>query len=249
MKNESNRLTDHYDSKYIGSNYKDVKKIPIVKKAVDRFQMAVKIISKEKGKYLEIGAGNGNVALSVIENFDELVLTELSEKRAKELRKLFQSESKVKIIQNNLDYENLPFNEGHFDVIAMIAVIEHLIDPIQSCEKLFKLLKPDGKLIVDTPNIAKITRRFKLFFGYFPSTASTREGLLMYDKKTPTDLYDEGHLHYFTFRSLHRLLIERIGFKKIEYYGYGSLKTTKIPGILCRLYPSLFSEVFIVATK
>ncbi len=249
MLQKNDRLVEHYNSKYADSSYKQVEKIPIVKNPIDRFQMAAKITSEEKGKYLEIGAGSGNLALTVIDNFDELVLTELSDKRAAELRKLFQSESKVKIIQNNIDYEELPFPENYFDVITMIALIEHLIDPIKSCEKLFKLLQPGGKLIIDTPNIAKITRRLKLLMGYFPSTASLKEGLLMYDKKTPTDLYDEGHLHYFTFRSLKRTLIERVGFKKVMYYGYGSLKTIKIPGILSRIYPSLFSEIFIVAIK
>jgi len=249
MLQKNDCLIKHYNSKYTGSTYKQVQKIPIVKNPIDRFQMAAKMISAEKGNYLDIGAGSGNLALTVIDNFDELVLTELSDIRATELRKLFQYESKVKIIENNIDYEELPFPNNYFDVITMIALIEHLIDPIHSCKKLFKLLQPGGKLIIDTPNIAKITRRLKLLTGYFPSTASIREGLLMYDKKTPTDLYDEGHLHYFTFRSLKRTLIERVGFKKVMYYGYGSLKTTKIPGILGRIYPSLFSEIFIVAIK
>lgn len=249
MEQKNNRLIEHYNSKYAMADYRQVQKIPIVKKAIDRFQMAAKIISEEKGKYLEIGAGNGNLALTVIDNFDELILAEISDKRAAELIKLFQPEPKVKIIQNNIDYEKLPFPKNYFDVITMIALIEHLIDPIHSCEKLLKLLKPGGKMIIDTPNIAKITRRLKLLMGYFPSTASFREGFLMYDKNTPTDLYDEGHLHYFTFRSLKRMLIERIGFKKVMYYGYGNLKTTKIPGILSRIYPTLFSEIFIVAIK
>jgi len=71
----------------------------------------------------------------------------------------------------------------------------------------------------------------------------------MYDKKTDTDLFDEGHLHYFTFRSLKRLLTERVGFKNVQYYGYGNFRTMKVPGFLSRLLPSLFSEICIIALK
>jgi hypothetical protein len=111
------------------------------------------------------------------------------------------------------------------------------------------VLKKGGILLIGTPNIAKITRRIKLAAGYFTSTASLDEGLLMYDKKTPTDLFDEGHLHYFTYRSLQKMLKDRCGFKEFKHYGYGSFKTMKIPYIIASGYPSLFSEIFLVAYK
>jgi SAM-dependent methyltransferase len=201
------------------------------------------------GRYLEIGAGSGNIALTVLESYDELVLTELSNIRTIELKKLFKKYEKVKVIQHNLDTNSLDYPSNYFDTVLLVAVVEHLVDPIMCLKELCRVLKPRGRLIIDTPNIAKWTRRLKLLLGYFPSTASLDEGLLSYDTKIPTDLYDNGHMHYFTFRSLSRLCIERCGFNRVERFGYGSWKYIRSPYLLCKMFPSLFSEVFIVVYK
>lgn len=243
------RLVQHYDEKYNQSNYRLVMPVPIVRRPRDRFEMAAMMAISGEGKYLEIGAGSGNIARTVIEKYEELLLTELSNVRTRELSKLFKDQAKVKVIQHNIDNDVLDYPDGYFDTIVMVAVIEHLIDPKIALKELHRVLKQSGRLIIDTPNIAKWNRRIKLLFGYFPSTASLDEGLLCYDKKTPTDLYDDGHLHYFTFRSLSRLCVERIGFSRVERFSYGSWKSTRAPSFLGRFFPTIFSEVFVVAYK
>ena len=247
MKNNS-RLIKHYDKKYRNSNYTESRAIPIVRRPKDRFEMAALMANCGEGKYLEIGAGSGNIALTVLEKYDELVLTELSNKRIKELLQLFKNHEKVKVIQHDIENKVLNFPAGYFETIVMVAVIEHLVEPKTALRELFRVLKPTGRLIIDTPNIAKWTRRIKLLLGYFPSTASLDEGLLSYDHKTPTDLYDEGHLHYFTFRSLSQLCVD-VGFNKVDWLGYGSWKASRTHPTLSRLFPTIFSEVFLVAYK
>lgn len=247
MKN-SHRLLGHYDQKYRHSNYALVKPIPVARRPKDRYEMTALIANSGDGRYLEIGAGSGNIALTVLEKYDELVLTELSNIRVNELSKLFKDYAKVKVIQHDIDNKALDFPDGYFDSIVMVTVIEHLVDPKNALRELSRVLKPTGRLIIDTPNIAKWTRRIKLLFGYFPSTASLDEGSLSYDKRTPTDLYDEGHLHYFTFRSLSRLCIAE-GFNKVEWFGYGSWKTTRTHSLLSRFLPTIFSEISLVAYK
>lgn len=243
MADVSERIHAHYNAKYADSNHKSVRPTPLVKRPTDRLQSAVWLASKQsRGAYLEIGAGDGSTLLALQSKYDRLVATELSAVRARELQLLFKDSPRVEVIQNNLETEGLPFTDQEFDTISLIAVIEHLFDPIGALRECHRVIKRGGCLIVDTPNIAKWTRRIKLLFGFFPSTASLDEGLLCYDRKTPTDLHDEGHLHYFTHRSLRRLAVERAGFRSAETFGYGRT-------ILSRLWPEMYSEIAMILYK
>lgn len=235
-------LSHHYDEKYSKGNYKDVKPVQVKGYPKDRFEAAVHW-GGEGDSLLEVGCGSGNVLLTLKDNYRKCVGVELSEVRANELKKLFSGYDDISILVGNIEDKSLNLEKESFDIILMNAVIEHLIAPIQTLKYLADLLKSGGRVVIITPNIAKWTRRVKLLFGYFPSTASLGEGLLMYDKKTKTDLYDEGHLHYFTYRSLRKILMERIGLSKVICQGFGS------PSILTRLFPQLFSDCLVIGIK
>jgi ubiquinone/menaquinone biosynthesis C-methylase UbiE len=237
------RLTEHYDEKYKASDFSKVTAVPLLASPVNRLQMAVCQAARQAGgQYLEIGAGDGGTILALLEQYDRLVATDLSDVRVRQMQLLFRGNPKVQALQNNVEVDGLPFADNTFETAAMVDVIEHVVDPIGVLKEIHRVLKPKGRLIILTPNIAKWTRRLKLLAGYFPSTASLQEGLIDRDKKTPTDLHDEGHLHYFTFRSLTRLAIERAGFRLVETVGYG-----KSP--LCAMWPQMFSDVCLVLQK
>ena len=57
-----------------------------------------------------------------------------------------------------LDVSSAPlaerFQEGTFDFITLIFVLEHIADPIQFLKDLKKFLKPGGKLLIVVPNIS-----------------------------------------------------------------------------------------------
>jgi SAM-dependent methyltransferase len=49
--------------------------------------------------------------------------------------------------------EKLPFESNFFDLVVSAWVLEHLADPKQAFEEIFRVLKPDGKVIFLTPNV------------------------------------------------------------------------------------------------
>lgn len=51
--------------------------------------------------------------------------------------------------------------ENHsFDIVTMWHVLEHVIDPEKYIVKSYDLLKTDGRLIIEVPNLSSWTRRF-----------------------------------------------------------------------------------------
>jgi SAM-dependent methyltransferase len=48
--------------------------------------------------------------------------------------------------------EEIPFDAGNFDCVTAFHVIEHVEDPILFVRELARVLKPEGRAIVTTPN-------------------------------------------------------------------------------------------------
>jgi len=52
--------------------------------------------------------------------------------------------------------DKLNFPDAFFDYVTMLAVIEHLTHPEAILNEIYRVLKPDGKLIITTPkNVAE----------------------------------------------------------------------------------------------
>jgi 2-polyprenyl-3-methyl-5-hydroxy-6-metoxy-1,4-benzoquinol methylase len=78
--------------------------------------------------------------------------------------------------------------ERSYDYLFFGDVIEHLKDPESALKKAYDLLKPGGKVLISTPNIAHISTRLELLQGNF--------------EYEPMGILDNTHLKYFTLRSL-----------------------------------------------
>jgi SAM-dependent methyltransferase len=246
-------LKEHYERKYAHEqNAHSIESIEQVKIPTDRLQAAVKFLPKffHGGDVLEIGAGTGSVAKACLNSdmpIDSYTLGDISLPRVEGIRKNL---SDSRLLALELDAEEIPTSEhGKYDAVIMIALVEHLVDPIRAMTQVRKLLKPQGFVYLDTPNIAKYTQRLKLLRGRFPSTGSTNEGLLTFGGQ-PTDLHDEGHLHYFTYRSLSLMLTQRCGFsevRKLAYPGGRIPLGKKVHNSLAKKWPEMFSELALVA--
>lgn len=252
---ERNIIT-HYDNKYSEiSKLSERDEIKETNTPDSRFEAVKKYFPRyfKGGNILEIGAGDGRVAKTILKkcsSITEYIGSEFSLPRIKSLE-INVNDSRFKVMELNV--ESIPPETylNKYDAIIMIALIEHLIDPLRVMQNLRKMLKPGGFVYIDTPNIAKYSNRLKLLRGKFPSTASKNEGLTTYDNK-PVDLYDEGHLHYFTYSSLSRMLIEYCEYSSVVKLGYHIGKGVfgkKIHNFLSVSHPELFSELLLLAYR
>lgn len=250
-----NVLRDHYDRKY--SFEREGATVDVIKSTetpISRFEAVVKYFPQyfKGGDILEMGAGNGNVAKTLLLsslNIKSYTVGDISLSRVEGIKRNI-NDSRVKILE--MDAENIPESEhGKYDAVIMVALIEHLVDPLSAMANIRKLLKVGGFVYIDTPNIAKYTQRIKLLFGRFPSTGSMNEGLTTHLGQ-PVDLHDEGHLHYFTYRSLSKMLVERCNYTKIEKLSYPGGRTVlgkRIHDCLARIWPQMFSELVLIAFR
>jgi methionine biosynthesis protein MetW len=123
-----------------------------------------------------------------------------------------------------------------FDVILATSVIEHLKYPAQFLQTCQKLIKPQGILIVTTPNIAHWSMRLSLLKGNF---TYTEYGIL-----------DNTHLHLFTIPTFKKIFQENnyeIKEVTIDPVGGGH---PRISRIAAKLFPNLFAyQMLIVAQK
>jgi 2-polyprenyl-3-methyl-5-hydroxy-6-metoxy-1,4-benzoquinol methylase len=250
------RLHRYHDTKYRADAVAPLDRVVEYKSSpANRFEACLKNFPTcfRGGDILELGAGSGLLARSLIANglkFNTYTLSEVSQSRLKGLSQSF-ADPRIRVVK--LDAESLPDDELHrYDAVIMIALIAQLVDPIGAMQQVRKLLRPGGFVFLETPNVAKFTRRAKLLLGRFPAIASRNEGLTTYEGNR-VDLLDEGHLHYFTFRSLTQMLVESCGFARVEKLGYfvgphGQRMFGHNAGaFLTRLWPEMFSEIVLVA--
>lgn len=105
----------------------------------------------------------------------------------------------------------------HYDVIVCAEVIEHLYaSPIHLLRMFRSIIEPDGRVILQTPNAAALSRRFWLLAGRNPFEP-LRE-----------DLHHAGHFREYTLGEL-EALASRAGFavehaERQNYFLTGSRK-------------------------
>jgi methionine biosynthesis protein MetW len=164
------------------------------------FERVDKIISLvgQGGKVLDIGCGDGQISKIIKENNEVfgIEISDIARQKAKD--------NGINVLDLDL---NLNWSDGleeSFDVVVAGEIIEHIFDTDKFLQNIHKVLKEDGYLVLSTPNIASLGRRLFLLFGINPAIETTARS------------YDAGHIRYFTFNSLKKMLKEN-NFKVISF--------------------------------
>lgn len=99
---------------------------------------------------LEVGPGSGRYTLAAARRVGEqgkLVTIDIEPKMIDRVERLARAESVENIDARVADVYNLPFDDGTFDVIYMIAVIGEIPDPDQAMKEFYRVLSPVGTLV------------------------------------------------------------------------------------------------------
>jgi len=63
--------------------------------------------------------------------------------------------------------QGLPFANNKFDTVLLVSVLYFVYDPFFVIDEIYRVLKPEGILILQVPNIAYLKYRIKFFWVYY----------------------------------------------------------------------------------
>ncbi len=167
--------------------------------SIENFESGLRILRRyrpEGGKLLDLGCGVG-IFLKLAQNDGwDVVGTDVSGFAVRYAKEKFG----VEALQGSL--ETLRLTAESFDAVALWDTIEHMEDPLANLREVRRLLKPEGILLLDTPNEDALLRaiaRFlhRLSLGTF--------------KYPVSKIYHRYHLYYYNRRTIGKLL-EAAGF-------------------------------------
>jgi SAM-dependent methyltransferase len=102
----------------------------------------------------------------------------------------------------NVEEDEFPYPDSSFDVVIFSELVEHLaLNPVWALSEMHRVLRPEGHLIVSTPNAVSVDRLITLLRG----------GSQMVDKYVPVYGYGARHNRECTPGEL-RELLEETGF-------------------------------------
>jgi len=145
------------------------------------------------------------------------------------------------VLVGDVETMELPLAPASFDVVLCGDILEHLRDPTGALERWRPFLRPGGRLVLSTPNVANWSIRLALLFGTF--------------RYTDRGILDRTHAHLFTRRSLRESL------RRARYRPFIEDYTVPLPGpirrdeleraahAVARVRPTLFAYQWVMAAE
>lgn len=140
------------------------------------------ILKGEEGAtVLDFGCSTGHVMTAIRKKAGKVFGHELNRQEIEICRNVHKLDVSDEIIDKR-------FQEGTFDFIIMIFVLEHIADPVGLLKHLKSFLKPDGRFIILVPNVMDPLVQFYRIPA-FAQFYFCVEHLFYYSPKTIADVF------------------------------------------------------------
>ena len=200
-----------------------------------RFVYTWWLASDVKGKCLELG-GNPYFTTMLLRKFTDLDINlanyfgQISNGEHTQSVEYYELQNRKKKTETfsfqhfNIEDDKFPYSDGEFDLVIFAEIIEHLQnDPCKVLREIKRVLKPNGTLILTTPNVARLENVTRLisganiydpYSGYGPYGRHNREynryeldQLLKFEGFEPTimftaDVHANNANHFFDIKKI-----------------------------------------------
>jgi glycosyltransferase involved in cell wall biosynthesis/GT2 family glycosyltransferase/predicted O-methyltransferase YrrM len=142
------------------------------------------LVPQTARRVLDVGCGQGLTGgLLRAERGIEVVGIEIHPQVAESARQHLS-----RVITGDVETMELPFPDGYFDCLLMGDVLEHLVDPWNTLQKLVRVLNPAGTVVASVPNVRNLGVVKKLL-----------EGSWTYEE---WGILDRTHLRFFALKDM-----------------------------------------------
>ena len=99
---------------------------------------------------LEVGSGAGGHSAMFARNGARMTSCDITVERAAETRRKFDllDDLAIGCTAMQADAENLPFPDGHFDIVYSNGVLHHTNDTDRAIAEVYRVLKPGGRAVI-----------------------------------------------------------------------------------------------------
>ena len=186
-------------------------------------------ISEKKGRILDVGCGKGWVAELFCPFGFEVISMDISLRNTSKALKKHPFENHHAVVA---DVFSLPFLTNSFDIIIASEIIEHVQNPAVFIEKLFRVLKPGGNLIITTPYKEKLQYSLCIHCN---NPTPLHAHLHSFDEKILTSLYTSDDVKQCSYRTFgNKILIHLRLHKILKYLNFKVWKA--IDSLMNRIY-------------
>lgn len=176
-------------------------------------------------RILEVGAGGGDLAKSLLDNnYTNLDLLDIDDYLRDDIK------NRVKLSLVDVSRDTLPYDDNYFDLILAIAIVEHLENPYHFIREAARVLKPGGQMFMAIPYIFSWRSRLKfLWHGDLMGYSKNNNHITYFTKA----VFDKVFLPHFKVKQIiyGESYIEIFG-KKIKFNSHGKFFSNKILYIL-----------------
>jgi 2-polyprenyl-3-methyl-5-hydroxy-6-metoxy-1,4-benzoquinol methylase len=190
-------------------------------------------VADEPHDVLDVGCSSGYLAEPLAAAGVRVVGVELDPVAA-EAARAFCAE----VLVGDVEAMELPLEPASFDAIVCGDLVEHLRGPGAALQRLRPLLRPGGRLVLSTPNVANWAMRLSLLGGRW--------------RYTDRGILDRTHTHLFTRKTLAET-VDAAGYRVLELDHTAPVPGIGVPAVeraahtVARVRPSLFAYQFVLA--